>query len=334
MKKSIGYILLSLIMVSCSSDGGTFRLEGRLRHLNQGEFYIYSTGNDNQGIDTIAVKDGQFAFSKNISHPITMTLVFPNFSEQPVFAEPGAKVKIKGSASQLKEMEITGTDDNELMTAFRMKANELTPPEIPQAIESLVTDHPASPVALYLIRKHLIQSPQPDYATACRLTGIILKNDKDNKEVRQLNQQLKSLRNSMVNSRLLAFKSKDIYGKNIDRKTLNGKVNVVCVWATWNYESQQIQRKLRTLKRTYKDDLAIVSINLDARQYDCKRFVEGDSVRWPNVCDGRIWESPLLYTFGLQTVKGNLIADKNGKILARNLNQKELEDKIKSLLKK
>ena len=46
-------------------------------------------------------------------------LVFPNFSEQPIFAKPGETVDIKADTSHLKELEATGTKDNELMNDFR-----------------------------------------------------------------------------------------------------------------------------------------------------------------------------------------------------------------------
>lgn len=56
-------------------------------------------------------------------------LVFPNFSEQPIFAKSGKSVEIKADASHLKEMEVSGTEDNELMTKFRKNILKDTPPE-------------------------------------------------------------------------------------------------------------------------------------------------------------------------------------------------------------
>ena len=56
-------------------------------------------------------------------------IVFPNFSEQPVFAEPGKSVTIKGDASHLKEIEIEGTDENKLMNGFRQQIAKLRLPK-------------------------------------------------------------------------------------------------------------------------------------------------------------------------------------------------------------
>ena len=108
---------------------------------------------------------------------------------------------------------------------------------------------------------------------------------------------------------------------------------MVNVWATWNYNSVAALRRLNKLQTEYKDSLAIVSINLDATTRQCEETIKRDSLPWPIVCDTKIWKSTLLRTFGIQTM-GNLIADKSGKIIARDLTSQELEDRIRQLMKK
>jgi hypothetical protein len=46
-----------------------------------------------------------------------------------------------------------------------------------------------------------------------------------------------------------------------------------------------------------------------------------------------MWETPLLQKFGLADVPGNVLADTKGKVLARNLTVKQLEDRINRILK-
>ena len=116
-------------------------------------------------------------------------------------------------------------------------------------------------------------------------------------------------------------------------KTLKGKVSVVTTWATWSYNSTALQQRLKQLKQKYGDKLAVVSICLDADPNACRRAVARDSLKWPTVCDGRMWETPLLQKFGLADVPGNVLADAKGKVLARNLTVKQLEDRINRILK-
>ena len=94
--------------------------------MNQGEFYVYSPDGDIDGIDTIKVVGGRFTFERPCERPVMLMLVFPNFSEQPIFAEPGKSVEIKADASHMKEMEVKGTKANEQMTTFRKQTASST----------------------------------------------------------------------------------------------------------------------------------------------------------------------------------------------------------------
>lgn len=113
-------------------------MDGRLLNLNQGEFYVYSPDGVFDGIDTIKVEGGRFTFETQCKESGTLVIVFPNFSEVPVFAEPGKSVSVKGDASHLKEIEIEGTKENELMTAFRQQLVKASPPEEMSYAENFV----------------------------------------------------------------------------------------------------------------------------------------------------------------------------------------------------
>ena len=119
MKHLYILILAVLTLASCGTDSRHFKLEGRLLNLNQGEFYVYCPDGAMRGLDTIKVQAGRFSYITECDAPKTLVIVFPNYTEQPVFAQPGKSVDIEGEASHLKEMKVTGTKDNELMNGFR-----------------------------------------------------------------------------------------------------------------------------------------------------------------------------------------------------------------------
>ena len=104
--------------------------------MNQGEFYVYSTDGGMEGMDTIKVVGGRFTYEMPCHDDCTLMIVFPNFSEQPIFAESGESVELKGDASHLKEMEVKGTKNNELMTKFRKSILGNTPPQVHIPVEA------------------------------------------------------------------------------------------------------------------------------------------------------------------------------------------------------
>ena len=78
MKKFIGYILLTLVLVSCETDSDFFRIEGRFKNFNQGEFFVYSMDGGIYDLDTIKVMDGRFSYETPLNRKATFMLVFPN----------------------------------------------------------------------------------------------------------------------------------------------------------------------------------------------------------------------------------------------------------------
>lgn len=87
--------------------------------MNQGQFYVYSPDGAISGIDTIKVQGGRFAYEIPCEEEGTIVIVLPNYSEIPVFVKPGENVDLKADASHIKDIEVTGTKDNERMTEWR-----------------------------------------------------------------------------------------------------------------------------------------------------------------------------------------------------------------------
>ena len=239
-RQFIALLSVILLLSSCGVDSNKFRLAGRLRNLNQGMFWIYSPDGAIEGIDTIQVRDGRFSYETELRVPATLIIIFPNYSEQPVFAEPGEVVTIKGDASHMKEMTIEGTDENEDMTKLRQELNRLMPPEIPKAVERFIKDKPGSPVSNYLLMHYYIMDPEADYDKGYQLVKEMVKAQPDNGQLQKWMEGLDGMRNNKKDSRLPAFSAIDVNGRRVTQDQLKSKVNVVTLWATWNFNSTDI----------------------------------------------------------------------------------------------
>ena len=324
-------LILVTFLSACSSSNGKFRLEGRFKNMNQGEFYLYDA--ERGWKDTIGVRDGRFVYELALKDTTTLLLLFPNYSELPIFARPGVKIKMNGDATHLRGTTIKGSDENEEMTGFRLKANQQTPPEVIKSAKDYITDNPASPVSFYLLQRYFIQNSTPNYSEAEKLCQLIQQATGNGLALR-LSKQLAILKNAQTGSQLPRFNAKDTNGKTITEKQLKKDINVICLWSSWNYESRNIMTKIRKLRKNYPDKIAVVSVCIDATQTAGRDFLKRDSIDWPNICDGKMWQSPICTTMGFTTIPANIVTNKNGKIIARNLSDaKEMEEKLKNLLK-
>ena len=333
-RKALPFYLFIFLLLSCGPDRGTFRMEGEFKGFNQGEFYVYSTDGGLRKLDTIGVKGGRFSYQIPLDSAATFVLVFPNYSEIPVLGASGAKVDIKGDASHLKEIEVRGTKENELMTGFRMKVSEMTPPETVKEAADFIMKHPSSLASIFLLNKYFIQSPAPDYKQALSLAQAISETRPGNRRITTLVKHLEGLNAISNGGTLPKFTATDIKGKPISNGDLYAKVNVITTWSTWNYESQNIQRQLKRLeKEKGVNQLKIVSICLDANPKECRKMMDRDSITWSNICDERMWDNPILTNLGLSKIPDNIITNSQGRILAHSLPVAELNKKIDELLK-
>lgn len=258
-------LMAALVCTSCGTDSRHFRIDGRLLHLNQGEFYVYSPDGTINGLDTIKVQAGRFSYEVACDRPMTLMIVFPNFTEQPVFAQPGKSVDLKGDASHLKEMTVKGTKDNELMNKFREMIRNAAPPEMKKCAQLFVQDHPESRVGAYLVDRYFIHDTNPDTKTAVRLVDLMIEKQPENGYLKRQKRQL--------TASFVATKGADIpnvLGTTVDGKTIGrvqltkAPVTVVCALATWKYESMSQFRRLAAYAASQQGRVAVVGVSIDA----------------------------------------------------------------------
>ena len=361
-------LVAALVCTSCGTDNRHFRIDGRLLHLNQGEFYVYSPDGTINGLDTIKVQAGRFSYEVACDRPMTLMIVFPNFTEQPVFAQPGKSVDLKGDASHLKEMTVKGTEDNELMNKFREMIHNAAPPEMKKCAQLFVQDHPESRVGAYLVDRYFIHDANPDTKTAVRLVDLMIEKQPDNGYLKRQKRQL--------TASFVATKGADIpnvLGTTVDGKTIGrvqltkAPVTVVCALATWKYESMSQFRRLAAYAASQQGRVAVVGVSIDAspslvRSQLASQIGISDSASGlafgPSsglasgsssgsasasaqassssrssstcyvVCDGKMVESPFFTRLGLTGVPDNIVI-KNGRIAAAHLTDNQLTEFIK-----
>ena len=329
MRKFLYLIMFTLIMVSCGTDSRHFKIDGRLLHLNQGEFYVYSPDGTMQGLDTIKVQAGRFSYELECNREMTLMIVFPNFTEQPVFAAPGKSVDIKGDASHLKEMTVKGTKDNELMNSFRDQIASASPEETKNYARQFIEDHPESAVSTYLVRRYFIQTPTPDFHSASRMIAAMLAKRPDNASLLALQRQIAGKTVSSPGKAAPSFTAYDINGKLISNSALfESSTVVVIAWTTWNFNSLAMLRNVCALQKDNPGTFSIIGISLDYSKAQCRSKLNvNDLSSITTLCDGKSVDGDLYNRLGLSNVPDNIVF-RDGKIVAASLSLEELRSQL------
>ena len=256
-------------------------------------------------------------------------LVKPTKSAMALMPDANLELPYEGA----KEMLLVDDVENKV---FLRELLEVMYPELPavkKKAEEFITKNPQSPISLYLLRRYFLQSVEVDFNKAFQLCSKMLKARPNYLPLVHLHKRLSALSKYRTSGTLPHFSAKDTNGKHVSDSLLKSKANVIMVWASWNSDSQGILRKVRILQREHPKDLSVISICMDVSPDEGARTLRYDSIQWPNICDGKLWDSPMMTQLGFSFVPDNIVVDKQHKIVGRSLRSDQLTEKIESLLK-
>ena len=327
-------LLLGLLFTACGGDGNSFSVEGKFKNFNQGEFYVYGLEESPIDIDTIRVDRGNFAYEYFDNKPATIVLVFPNFSELPVFTEPGEGLDIKADATNLSELQVSGTKDNELMTLFRKKILGESPADVPKIAEEFVREHLDSRICEYIVLRHFMQGQFADNKKAEQLLSALSGQQPENMSIKRLQLKAKNQKNTEKGTPMPTFSGTGINQGNVSSSVLkNTPVSVVTTCASWNYESMDVLRRLCRLQRRSRGQLSIVSILIDGNKQECERTMKRDSITCPVIFDPDFFDGKAIKTLGMTTVCDNVVY-RNGLVYGSHYSGNDLYKEVEKLLKK
>jgi hypothetical protein len=334
VKQSILFLLFLLTtFVGCNYDDDVMVLEGEIKNVKQVDLYVYAEGSTNPRIDTIRVRGGAFTYERKLSGPEILTLLYPNFSEMLLIAEPGKEITLVADASNLSETVIKGTKENELLTEFRIATNNKRDSEKRLAAQQFIYDNVSTQAALAVFREYFVKTETPLYAEVQPLLDTLSVKHPDNDILRRMLIRFTPQLLCTVGQKIPTFEEISVTGDTLTNKQFEGKPAVIVLWATWVKDMRKHLRNLDYLQEEYGKDVNFLLISLDLSRIDCQRYLKYDTVHAPIICDQQALLSPLVSTFGLRQMPAFILVDKDGTILKRDVLPKDWEATIKELLK-
>ncbi len=330
------FSLFLLLLTACGPDKHHGRIEGKLEGINQATIQAFvddSLSGDKGHLDTITVKRGKFSYDREISGPVILTLLYPNFSMTNVVVSPGQTVKIKGDASRLKELEIDGNEDNLLLTEFRKHSAKLSENEMKREAATFIRSHSKTLAAVSLFREVFANAEQIEQNPTASLLAELEKAQKDNPIVKSLSARLKPILKTAIGEKLPAFTATAFDGTTINSSSYAGKPLLIVFFAQWDGNFYLMKRYSRELQRAVgAGNMNMLFVSLDAEKTLLQNSLGTEGLPGKLAYDGKAFQSPLVKTLGIRYVPGNLLIDGNGTIIARDIPTDTWQNKIPSLL--
>ncbi len=128
----------------------------------------------------------------------------------------------------------------------------------------------------------------------------------------------------------------ELMGKSdsaIKLSSLAGKVVLIDFWASWCGPCRAANPYVQKLYKKYKaNGFEVFAVSLDVNKQLWLKAIRKDRLTYTQVIDSDGWLSKVAAQYYVDALPTNFLLDKTGKIVAINIEGKELFDKVKSMV--
>lgn len=323
---------LLTLLCACGPSGNSYRIDGQLKGMKEGEIYVVSPTGQPDRIDTIRIRDERFTYAGSTPQPALLQIILPNAFQQTLVVEPGASLTYHSITTDLAAYTVEGSRENELLNQFRTDTRHLDATARNKQAAAFIRKHPESQAAIAVFMQQYIYQPSSDSSLTRQLLRLLLRQHPDDRLLLFSQGALQNQRTASVGQTIPYVTLTDKQKRPIPSIDITAPADhtLIAFWATWARSHWDFMNQLRKLRDTYVADhrLRILAISLDARIFEWEQFIDADSTGMHHICDGQAFASPLADQLAIRQVPFFLLTDRKGRILLTGTTPEQLRTEV------
>lgn len=336
MKK---HLVVSLFLISCitySSIGqndSKFSIYGKTKDISNGTTLLLQNPLTNKFIDSVKVLDNTFVLNTQLNDFPLKLILFRDDSTAKIFWAENKKMTFDSSNSSFDNAVVNGSITDSLTTSLKAKYKELKSyEEIVSCELEFIKNNPNSILSAHNLSIMAQVFGQKESTELFNKLSTKNKQSQYGKIVSDF-LALQIAENPQIGEKYVDFTMNNQNGEQKKLSELNGKYILLEFWASWCIPCREENPELVRVYNKFKEkDFEIFAVSLDENKENWIKAIGKDNLNWKHVSDleGKNNKASLIYA--VNAIPDNILIDKNGVIIARNMRSDKLDKLLSELL--
>ena len=365
MRNTLFMIIIAALLASCAGKkGDKYTINGTITGMDTGMIYLQKRDLGKWiRTDSTMIKGGKFTFTGMVAVPeMRFLTIAAKETSLPFFIE-NAEFSITAYSDSLDKSKVNGgptqetfksylsqaaTYDNKMNDLYvrYMQAKQTRDSVQVKKIDStynvfekekttfttdFIKKHNKSVVAPYLVISNAYQYELADLES---LTAAFDTSLNKSGYVQSLKERISILKRVEIGQPAIDFTMADSTGKPVLLSSFKGKIMLVDFWASWCSPCRaENPNVVKAYNEFSKKGFDILGVSFDSDKAKWRKAIADDKLTWNHVSDLQGWGNAAGKLYGIMSIPANILLDKEGKIIARNLRGEDLRAKLAELLK-
>lgn len=330
--KEILFFFLLFFMFSCAEENEPeFSLSGKTDDIeNKTLLYLHDMV-ENKTIDSAVVQNGGFKFVTTLSEaPVWVMLHTKDRSKSRSIWLENNPMTFDAIKRDFRNAFVTGSESENLSQQVKLAIDTLPRSDLDKMFQEVVREHPHNVYSAFVLSNH-------SSFWGKEITSELYKNfsaeNKNSLFGKKVHTYLKEDQSPQIGDHFVDFTMNGPEGNPKNLSDLKGKVVLLEFWASWCKPCRiENPNLVKTYEKFNPAGFEIFAVSLDTKKGNWIKAIENDGLEWQHVNDLQGDENKAVKLYGVNGIPDNLLIDRSGIVVGRNLRGEELNKKLSDLL--
>ena len=362
-------IIALILLTGCKQVDNKFELSGNVIGDTDGIVVLIQVGQSRFDAETSPILDGKFHITGSLEYPEKFSLMTEKpdqrmFSPITIFIAPNDNIEIELNTENIEKSVIKGSLVNDEFQRYFNAVDGYVDDQVNQWIAEYkkaeeindtlrMNELEIQESVLYDEIKKIRAKRAYEYIKTnpkSFVSAYSLYEYRETLDAKQIDELLGLLDKSLHNSRYIynivnadrnqpGIKASDFTLKDLQNNEIvfskfsKDKVILLDFWASWCSPCRKSIPTLEKIYQQYKDrGFEILGISQDRDMQTLQKTIETDQISWTNLLDVK-GINAVTHLYNCSSLPSNILIDRHGIVVARNVNLSDIENEIVKLLR-